>query len=1021
MSEKILKALMRLFAIIAGADENTPDARGVVESYLRQLLNNELVHEYLGIYDHYLKQQEEGAQGEKKKRRLAVNSVKVIVICEQINEELTQKQKFIVLINLLEFVNSTGPMSEVDAEFVTTVASSFNISTEEFELCLHLATVKTAGEMDDSPQVLIAGQKRHAEKNAVKCYISETLTGELAVLRINSTGMYLFRYFGNAELFLNGQVISPGRIYILSQGSSLRSSKVSPIYYSDLVSRFLSDTTGSTVTYQADHISYRFKGGKIGLHELSFSETSGRLIGIMGGSGAGKSTLLNILNGNNAPYTGAVLINGYDLHREKEMLEGVIGYIPQDDLLIEELTVYQNLYYNTKLCFQGHSRQEIDRMVNEVLNDLGLAETRDLRVGNPLDKTISGGQRKRLNIALELIRKPTVLFVDEPTSGLSSRDSENIMDLLKGLALTGKLVFVVIHQPSSDIFKMFDKLLILDVGGYPVFYGYPTESVVWFKTRANQVNADESECITCGNVNPEQVFNIIESKVLDENGNQTRNRRVSPKEWNQHYLESLKNRKADEVKAKKEEVKTTFRKPGFFHQFRVFLARDVLSKISNAQYMAINLLEAPILALVLATLIKYFRSGQSAYSFADNKNMPAYLFMCVIVSLFIGLTVSAEEIIRDRKILKRESFLNLSRGSYLLTKMLILFFISAVQTLSFVLIGNYIFGIHGMYFSYWLVLFSTSCFANMLGLNISSSFNTAVTIYILIPFLLIPQLLLSGVIVKFEELHPKISSYSVVPVFGEMMASRWAFEALAVEQYMSNAYEKQVYPLDKMISEASFKKIYWFSKMNDLLTDAQQLKLKDPGSPALEEKLAILKNETKEEGIHYLPFSALESLHASAFNDQVANDLREYLLKVKKKYSVQYDEANREKDTWMSRFDASEDSKAQYLALLADNQNKKIEELVKNVNPDLDPVIEENGRLVPTGDPIFRDGPEDRLVRAHFFAPTKYLFGKLHSTFWVNIFVLWCMSLLMWLTLYFDVLRKVLEFFAALPRRATRK
>src|SRR3972149_4173186 len=155
--------------------------------------------------------------------------------------------------------------------------------------------------------------------------------------------------------------------------------------------------------------------------------------------------------------------------------------IPQDDLLIEELTVFQNLFYNAKLCFDNLTDFEITERVNAVLSDLGLFEARNLKVGSPLEKTISGGQRKRLNIALELIREPSVLFVDEPTSGLSSRDSENIMDLLKELALKDKLVFIVIHQPSSDIFKMFDKLLVLETGAYPIYYGHPLQSLIYFK------------------------------------------------------------------------------------------------------------------------------------------------------------------------------------------------------------------------------------------------------------------------------------------------------------------------------------------------------------------------------------------------------------------------------------------------------------------------------------------------------------------------------------------------------------
>jgi ABC-type multidrug transport system ATPase subunit len=234
-------------------------------------------------------------------------------------------------------------------------------------------------------------------------------------------------------------------------------------------------------TFEARNISYKFKNGKIGLHPLNLFENSGKLVGIMGGSGAGKSTLLNILNGNEKPSEGSVTINGIDYHQNKSLLRGIVGHISQDDLLIESLSVYENLFFNAKLCFSNLSDADLIEKTENLLHDIGLFEAKDLKVGNVLSKTISGGQRKRLNIALELIREPSVLFVDEPTSGLSSRDSENIMDLLKELALKGKLVFVVIHQPSSDIFKMFDKLLLLDVGGYPIYYGNPVESILYFK------------------------------------------------------------------------------------------------------------------------------------------------------------------------------------------------------------------------------------------------------------------------------------------------------------------------------------------------------------------------------------------------------------------------------------------------------------------------------------------------------------------------------------------------------------
>ena len=153
----------------------------------------------------------------------------------------------------------------------------------------------------------------------------------------------------------------------------------------------------------------------------------------------------------------------------------------------------------------------------------------------------------------------------------------------------------------------------------------------------------------------------------------------------------------------------------------------------------------------------------------------------IITSLFFGMMVSSEEIVKDRKLLKRESFLNLSWFSYLNSKIMILFIISAIQTISFVVIGNLILDIRGMIWPYWLILFTTSCTANLLGLNLSSAFNSVITIYILIPFFIIPQLLFSGVLVKFDKLHiGRTSTREYVPVLGDIMTARWSFEAMAV-------------------------------------------------------------------------------------------------------------------------------------------------------------------------------------------------------------------------------------------------
>ena len=1014
MSERILRALMQMFAIIAKVDGINNTGRQIVQSFLKQQLNLEQVETYLKIFDEYLEshqnasKRKEGAQ-----KRTSLNSVKVLKICTQINQELEQPQKVIVLIRLLEFIYSSNEISEQEYEFVLTVADTFNIPMNEFQLLK--AFIEDSSEViPNSPNILVINDKPNGYMNQSKHVYCEPMHEDVRIIQIESVAMYALRIYGKIELQLNGQGISRERVHIFTPGSSIRSSKIKPIYYSDVIGRFLSDESRPRITFQVTNLEYKFKGGKLGLRDINISEESGKLIGIMGGSGAGKSTLLNVLNSMETPSGGSVKINGKNIHTEQDEIKGVIGHVSQDDLLIEELTVYENLFYNAKLCFGNLPDDEIAKNCDQLLANIGLSETRHLKVGSPLEKTISGGQRKRLNISLELIRQPSVLFVDEPTSGLSSRDSENIMDLLKELALKGKLIFVVIHQPSSDIYKMFDKLMILDVGGYPIYYGNPVDAVSYFKRLVNHVNSEESECGNCGNVNPEQIFNIIESKVLDEYGNLTYNRKVSPVTWNTHYKELIETEIHSEKKHT-EIPESIFKIPNILKQFKVFLTRDVKSKLTNTQYLLINFLEAPLLALILAYLVRYFNADEEnvkGYIYKENENIPAYMFMSVVVALFIGLTVSAEEIIRDRKIRKRESFLNLSKGSYLWSKIIIMFVLSAVQTFTFVLVGNSILGIQGMYTDYWFVLFTTSCFANILGLNISSAFNSAVTIYILIPFLIIPQLLLAGVVVKFDKLNPTLAAQGSVPVVGEMMASRWAFEALAVNQFKENEFEKHFYKQDKRISIASYKKDYWMQKLSNKVVKIENELKAGKKASELKYDIDLLHDELEKEEKLYSKkkFASLDEVTPEKYSVTTGADIRTYLSSTLKNHYINLENSARKKQNDLILGLINKLGNDGLVALKDKSENQNLIQLVKNEN-DIsgEKCLEKDGRLIQRTDPVYQDPVDSKIGRAHFFAPRKNLFGTYFSTFGFNMCIIWLMSLMLIVTLYFDVFKNVLD------------
>jgi ABC-type multidrug transport system ATPase subunit len=703
-----------------------------------------------------------------------------------------------------------------------------------------------------------------------------------------------------------------------------------------------------------------------------------------------------------------VLINGFDIHRQPKRVEGVIGYVPQQNFLIEELTVYQNLYFTTKLCYAHLSEFDVNRLVVQTLRSLGLYEAKDLRVGSALDKTISGGQRKRLNIGLELVRQPLVMFVDEPTSGLSSRDSENIMDLLRELTMLGKLVFVVIHQPSPEIFKMFDKLIVMDTGGYQAYYGNPTEGVLYFKHLVNQVDRQE--------VNSEQIFNILEAKVVDEYGNATADRKVSPMRWYQYFREKIK---IPTLEPTNEEPPHTLNIPNRWRQWRIFTLRDLLAKLSNRQYMVINLLQAPLLALLLAYIVRYYPvdelTNRGNYVFAENVNIPAFIFMSIIISLFMGLTMSAEEIIKDAKTRKREAFLHLSRNSYLASKVFVLFGFSVIQTVSYVLVANRIVGIEGMDLTYVLVLFSGACFANLLGLNVSATFNSVITIYILIPILLIPQLVLGGIVIKFDEINPSIYKQGEVPAVGDYMASRWSFEALVVEQFMNNKYDRRFYEYDKQIAIADYKKTYYLPTLASKLEYCMN-RLDDENRTQDEQftdYLEVLGHEVRRElqANPSIGFAATDSLTASHFTPRIAQRLKRYIEKSRQHYIGQYNQAYDARDSVIQTLTRTEARRQELIAQKARYRNEAIAQLATNAST-ANRIIEHAANLIQKIYPVYQTPADTGGLmswRTHFYAPSKPFLGLQVPTLWFNILVIWMMTGLLYVTLYYEVFRRIVE------------
>ena len=742
MTESMLTALMKLFAILASINKDVAIilSRNFVYSYLKTQFNEKIVEQSLAIFDIEINKLTT-MEGMKESKRTSSLSVKVLAICTEINHGLHIRGKYLIVVSLIQFSkyfedhsDSSEDFRQTISDMVKTIAEDLKIDKDEYENCNAFISEKFY-RVPQKDKLLVVNNIDSFSFSKINLLHKDKLNGQLFFLKIQQSDLILFYYKGFEKIELSNTNVFPGYIYIFPKGSALKNENISPVYYSDIESAFLKTKTFAQVSLLANNIEYRFPKSKNGIHKFTFEADSGDLLGIVGGSGAGKSTLLKVLNGSYKLESGNIYINGNDLHSETKGLKGIIGYVPQDDLLIEDLTVYQNLYYNARLCLGDQNEAQINESVIKYLNNLDLFYIKDLQVGSPLNKFISGGQRKRLNIALELIKEPIILLADEPTTGLSSTDSENVMQLLKDLSLQGKIVIINIHQPSSDIFKMLDKLLILDKGGYTIYSGNPLDSFSYLKDIATRIDAAEIECPYCGNVQPDELLKVIEAKKVNEFGEYINERIISPQVWYERFLENLQKNK-DKTPEVTDVPVSRFQTPGLIKQFTTYSERNFFSKLADKQYSLFALFISPILALILGFFTKYVSGipGDSLqYMFIDNVNLPAYIFMSVIVALFIGLIISAEEIIKDSRILERERFLNLSKVSYINSKVTFLFLLSALQMMIFVLLGNYILEIKGMGLNYWMVLFSTACFAVMLGLNISSALKSVIAIYITIP------------------------------------------------------------------------------------------------------------------------------------------------------------------------------------------------------------------------------------------------------------------------------------------------
>ncbi|HEV3392633.1 MAG TPA: ATP-binding cassette domain-containing protein [Chthoniobacterales bacterium] len=582
-------------------------------------------------------------------------------------------------------------------------------------------------------------------------------------------------------------------------------------------------------TLEVIEVTHRFGGGDTGLEGISFALTRGELVCVMGASGCGKSTLLRVIAGQLQPSSGEIFLNGRSLYPNLDALKKYISYIPQEDAFDEHLTIGENLQLAAAIRSPHLSRRDRVRRLEAKLIELGLGERRDAVVGAAAKKTLSGGERKRLNIGLDMIGMSDVYLFDEPTSGLSSKDSEHVIEIIRSMA-HNKIIVVTIHQPSSKLFQLFHKAILLDKGGRLVFFGTPTEMLRYFAEaeHQHQFGAELGACPSCGTTRPEFIFDVLETPLRDlsgdiiyeENsrGQLVAARRYSPEFWRDKYEAFRLIQDVKQVSLRREQpaqlpaalTQKRKRTPVRWHdewtQFRALLRRSFISKLRNRANIWITTCAAPVLALLIGTLLRYSESGK--YDFASAFHIPTYLFLGLLVAMFLSLTNSADDIIRDRPVLQRERNLDVRLPYYIFAKMSSLSIFALIQCILFVLIGNYILEIRGMFWLHLGLMFMTSVGSVALGLLVSSLVSDAKTAANIVPLVLIPQILMSGALIKYEDMnrnlslvysltrwfheHPtkdrgkKMDSKLQVPFVCQFIPMRWSYEEMVVAQAKLN-------------------------------------------------------------------------------------------------------------------------------------------------------------------------------------------------------------------------------------------
>lgn len=994
MNENLLNALMELIALFARVNNTRfiDNAHALVKTYLEQMafnFNSRLhIRKLYEYFDQY-----SAKTIEDKPLELSLED-QISLISKKIIVELNEEERTILFLSFLELIKLDKKVETDEIHFAETLASQLDIPKNDYHnslLFILCDSYESIAAGDDF--LIISGNQANSldelegswieenrpQEKEKKLHLYKTgLTGEFIILKFQGTPFLAGRYFGKSTFWLNNKKIQKEKFFLLNQFDQIKVDNALLFNFQEVITSFKNNNPLASLKFTGTNISTSKKANNPGIAPFSFYEELENVVMIICNDSNESNNIVKLLSGQSKLASGSIYLNGYNIVKEPYRVHKMIGLVPKEPLFDSNISIYRNLWFSARLAFPHYQESKLRQIVNSTIQNINLQEFCNIPIKKIKNGVSSEFLRALINLGIEIIRDPFILIMDLPLEKLSPSNAEDFCSILKNESYHGKLIMFTSVSPSACVMMKTDRLWIFDNEGYIIYRGLASNTLDYFRSAGNQVISQDHLCPTCGNINIEQIYQLIHAKNFDKHGKFLGKRKVTPEDWYHLYKGKIEK---TEMRPESRKVIPSFAPsiPNINIQFFSYLKREFHSLVSDPRSMIFNLTGGLALAFLIAGLLRYDWTGN--FIFSKHQFLPLLFYLnstlCFAVGIIWGISTSFEE----KKRIAYDHFKNYNFFSFLNVKYVFLILFSFIFSCAFTAITNYISGIEDMYLGFWLIYSSTVIIGGSIGLFLGyTSLSVKHSLSVLLIIFLI-NVLLSGYIIPFNELPKQISSDKYVPAFAEIIPARWTYEALVVREVNDNPYQKKLYDIEQKISDLTFKTNVLLPKFQDLVLSIENKSIKATKLPFISKVLAELS--THYPGIY--PFEFNDKLSEQKVSPEVISELEDYLryvqIQLYEELNLVFEKRNKIKENLKDSLGAGE-----YSRYLDTYYNPSLSMFVSGKKPGKN-YLDTNNEIIQLDDPVFKL-PDNNYGRAHFYAPQKLMNGYLYNTTYFNLFVL---------------------------------